>query len=154
MKGGSNRCKAVLYLRNRIMNDFEFVNEFIKSFETKFNVNKELRTITCIMTTKEDFVSRLIRFGFAEEFYKLPFELRDLREDDLDVCKYVGIAVCNPDDEWDEEYGKQLAEYRAACLRRNDINEKINNFVYRMNVRLDNLEDYGKLRRPKHPDER
>ena len=57
------------------MNDFEFVNEFIKSFETKFNVNKELRTITCIMTTKEDFVSRLIRFGFAEEFYKLPFEL-------------------------------------------------------------------------------
>ena len=66
----------------------------------------------------------------------------------------MGIAVCSPEDEWDEEYGKQLAEYRAACLRRNDINEKINNFIYRMTVRLDNLEDYGKLRRPKHPDER
>lgn len=136
------------------MNEFEFINEYIKGFETKFKVDKERGIVTCIMTTTEDFLSRIIRYGFAEAFYRLPLSLDDLREDDLDVRKYVGVARCNPEDEWDEEYGKQLAEYRAALKRRNDINQEIENFCYRMNCHIDNLWFHGKLREPKHPDER
>lgn len=145
---------TVLYLRNRIMNEFEFINEYIKDFETKFRVDKEKRTITCIITTKEDFLSRIIRYGFAEEFGRLPFELNDLRDEDLDVRKYVGVAKCSPVDEWDEEYGKQLAEYRAALQRRSDINQRIEDFCHRMGTRIDNLWFFGRLREPKHPDER
>lgn len=136
------------------MSEFEFINEYIKGFETKFKVDKERGIITCIMTTTEDFLSRIIRYGFAEAFYRLPLSFDDLRESDLDVRKYVGIAKCNPADEWDEEYGKQLAEYRAALKRKNDINQEINNFCYRMNCNIDNLWFHGKLRQPKHPDER
>ena len=136
------------------MTEFEFIDKYIKNFETKFKVDKENRTVTCIMTTKEDFLSRIIRYGFAEEFGRLPLDLNDLREDDLDVRKYVGVAKCNPADEWDEEYGKQLAEYRAACKRKSDINQRIEDFCYRMNTRIDNLWWFGRLRQPKHPDER
>lgn len=136
------------------MSEFEFLNEYIKSFETKFKIDKDKGIITCIMTTTEDFLSRLIKYGFAEEFYRLPLSFDTLRDGDLDVRKYVGVAKCNPNDEWNEQYGKQLAEYRAACKRRNDINEDINNFMYRMAVNLENLDIHGRLRRPKHPDER
>ena len=136
------------------MNEFEFINEYIKGFETKFKVDRERGSITCIMTTTEDFLSRIIRYGFAEAFYRLPLSLDDLREDDLDVRKYIGVARCNPEDEWDEEYGKRLAEYRAALKRRSDINQEIANFCYRMNCHIDNLWFHGKLREPKHPDAR
>lgn len=136
------------------MTEFEFINEYIKGFDTKFKVDKERGIVTCIMTTTEDFLSRIIRYGFAEAFYRLPLSLDNLKEEDLDVRKYVGVAKCNPADEWDEEYGKQLAEYRAALKRRNDINQEIENFCYRMNCHIDNLWFHGKLRQPKHPDER
>lgn len=138
----------------RFMSDFEFINECIKDFKTEFKVNKEKRTVTCIITTQEDFLSRIIRFGFAEEFYRLPFELKDLRDEDLDVRKYVGVAKCNPEDEWDEQYGKQLAEYRAMVKRKADINNDITNFVRRMNARIDNIWLYGRLYESKRPNER
>ena len=134
--------------------DFEFINTYIKDYEAKYKINKENRTVTCIITTKEDFLSRIIKYGFAEPFYRLPFELDNLREEDLDIRTYVGVAKCSPEDEWDEEYGKHLAEYRATIKRKADINNEITAFVNRMNTNIDNIWLYGRLYQPKHPDER
>lgn len=127
------------------MTDLEFFGKYCKDIETKFRVDEEKRTVTCIITTKNDFISKIIKYGFAEIFNQLPLELRDIREEDEDIRKYVGIAKCNPDDKWDEEFGKHLAEQRAMTARRADINNEIAIFINRMNRCIDNLYLYGRL---------
>lgn len=136
------------------MTDLEFFSKFMKNYEIKFKVNKEKGIVTCIITTTEDFMSKIIKYGFAEPFNRMPLELKDIDEDKLDVRTYVGIAKCNPEDEWDEEYGKHLAEYRAILNRRADVNHEIETFINKMNACIDRLYLYGRVYRPHHPDER
>lgn len=71
----------------------------------KYNVNKEKRVITAILTEEDDF-----------------FEIK----------RFIGIARCAPDDEWNEELGKELAKKRAllkACNTEiNAIGQRIKHY--------------------------
>lgn len=108
---------------------------------TEFIVNKEKRTVVCIITTVDDMADRLAKYGLADDQY----------DDIEDVRIYKGIAKCCPQDTWDESYGKKLAEWRAACKRKTDINNEISNYIVSMYERLDTLDIYGRLKDPTPP---
>ena len=108
---------------------------------TEFIVNKEKRTVVCIITTVDDMADRLAKYGLADDQY----------DDIEDVRIYKGIAKCCPQDTWDESYGKKLAEWRAARKRQVDINNEIYDFICSMDDRLEALERYGRLKDPTPP---
>lgn len=122
---------TVIYLRNRIL------------IKTEFKVNEEKRTIVCIISTVNDVQERLAKYGLADE---------DLEEYD-DFRTYKGFAYCSPDDEWDESYGRHLAEYRATKARQIDVNNELKEYIRSVSKCLDNLYDYGMLREPHKPAE-
>lgn len=107
--------------------------------KTKFYVNEEKRTVVCIISTTNEVIDRLwkydvyIHMGLAEE------------------CEYIGIAKCAPEDIWNENYGRKLAEYRAMEKRRKDVNRKINTYIEITQKKLDNLSAYGKIKASRPP---
>lgn len=110
---------------------------------TKYIVNKEKRTVVCIIETEEDVRKRLRKYNV---FY--PVTLKSLEEIRKQNKTYKGVAKCHPDD---EKYGKRLAEYRASKLRKNDVNNFLNNYIEKMRKNLDNLEMYGMIKEPQEP---
>lgn len=120
-------------------------NLILEPVTTKYIINEEKRTVVCIITTVDEIPRKLKKYGFEVE------EDASSRED---IRSYKGIAKCSPDDEWDEVYGRQLAEYRAARARRMDVNAELNVFIKSARKRLDNLSNHGLLKRPYPPKER
>lgn len=112
--------------------------------DTKFFVNKDKRTIVCVITTINDVPERLEKYGLADDEYY------DVDE----VCTYTGYAHCSPEDEWDETYGKHLAEYRASKARQVDVNHRIKKFIKGISKCIDNLYDYGLLKNPHKPEKK
>ena len=110
--------------------------------ESKYIINKEKRTIVCLLTTTGEFKEKLEKYGFHDysvDWYN-------------DVAIYTGVAKCAPEDEWDENYGKQLAEYRAHRARQAQVNEKLKKYMKRMARCIDNLYDYGLIKDPHKPE--
>lgn len=112
---------------------------------TEYKVNEEKRTVVCIIKTTNDIDSKLAKYDlFANEDFLF----------DPDIRIYKGIARCAPDDTWDEEYGKRLAEYRASRARQVDVNNELKNYIKTISKRIDNLYDHGLLKTPHRPKER
>ena len=62
---------------------------------TEYKVNKEKRTVVCIITTYNDVPERLAKYGLGDEDY----------DEITEVRIYKGKAKCAPEDTWDETYG-------------------------------------------------
>lgn len=110
--------------------------------KTEYKVNKEKHTVVCIITAVNDVPLRLKKYGLADEDYDYI---------DFDIRSYKGVAKCSPMDEWDETYGKRLAEYRAARARQIDVNTELKNYIKGISKCIDNLYDYGLLKDPHKP---
>lgn len=108
---------------------------------TEFIVNEKKRTVVCIITTVDDFITRIEKYGLGDDKY----------DDMEDVRVYKGIAKCCPQDTWDESYGRKLAEWRAERQRQVDINNEIYDYTWSMRDRLVTLETYGMLKEPTPP---
>lgn len=117
----------------------------MKKVTTEYKVNKEKRTVVCIITTVNDIPERLAKYGLADEEYD---------DIDFEIRTYKGIAKCSLDDVWDEQYGRRLAEYRAARARQLDVNAELKNYINGITRCIDNLYDYGLMRDPHKPEER
>jgi hypothetical protein len=109
---------------------------------TEYKVNKEKRTVVCIIRTYDEIPKKLWKYGLIDEDYD---DIHEIRE-------YVGIARCAPEDEWDETYGKHLAEYRACRERQVDVNNELKKYIKDISKRIDNLYDYGLLKNPHYPE--
>ena len=109
---------------------------------TEYKVNKEKRTVVCIITTYNDMPERLAKYGLGDEDY----------DEITDVRIYKGKAKCAPEDTWDETYGRRLAEYRAAESRKKDIDREIANYIKEMNRRIKLLWYHGRLKTPHYPE--
>lgn len=109
---------------------------------TEYIVDKDKRTVVCILTTVDDIPSRLEKYGLADEDY----------DDIVDTRIYKGIAKCAPEDTWDEEYGKRLAEYRASRMRQVDVNNELKRFIRGISRCIDNLYDYGLMKDLHYPE--
>lgn len=112
---------------------------------TQYIVNKETRTIFCIITAVNDVPKRLAKYGLADEKYD---------GIDFDVREYKGVARCAPEDVWDEKFGKRLAEYRAAKARQVDVNNDLMSFKKCFAKSLDDLCEYGMMKNPHKPTEK
>lgn len=108
---------------------------------TEYKVNEEKRVVVCIIKTVDEVTDRLWKYGFYEP-------------DRRDTRIYKGVAKCAPEDEWDEVYGKRLAEYRAQRQRRSDVNKDIRDYMKKVRRNLRNLRTYGLMANPKSPDEK
>ena len=111
---------------------------------TKYYVNEEKKVVVCVLIVTDEILNKLHKYGLAEEYF--PYE--------SDVRKYTGVARCAPEDEFDVEYGKRLAEYRASYKRWKDVNRELLDYATEVNAKIKNLEDYGLLRMPTPPVEK
>lgn len=116
--------------------------DYLNPVTTEYIVNKDKRTVVCIMTTVNDIPRKLDKYGLGDEAYDAIA---------ADIRIYKGIAKCAPEDEWDETYGRRLAEYRAAKARRADVNTELKAYIKNMYGRLDSLRMHGLLKKPYEP---
>lgn len=112
-----------------------------KKVTTKYKVNKKKGTVICIITTVDEIPRRLEKYDLADEQY----------DDFIDVRVYKGIAYCAPEDEWNETFGRRLAEYRAQRARQVDVNNEIKKYIKGLSRNIDNLYDYGLIKEPRRP---
>ena len=113
-----------------------------KKVTTKYKVNKKKGTVICIITTVDEIPRRLEKYDLADEQY----------DDFIDVRVYKGIAYCAPEDEWNEAFGRRLAEYRAQRARQVDVNTEIKKYIKGLSRNIDNLYDYGLIKEPRRPE--
>lgn len=74
---------------------------YFKEFKSKFHVNEEKKTVTCVMDT-------------ACDFYNTPVGDKLWRTEDIaDAQIFVGKAICSEKDKFDIEKGKKIAQARA-----------------------------------------
>lgn len=112
-------------------------------YEKEFKINKEKRTVVCIIRTEDD-IYNIIRKYYHDgdlETVLIPFESKI----------YKGIAKCSPEDEWNETYGKRLAEYRAMRKRQVYVNNELKRFYRKKMISLTKLISHGFLKTPKKP---
>lgn len=107
---------------------------------TEFRVNEEKRVVICQITAMDDMNVRLAKYNFYNYY---PWGK---------VRTYRGIARCHPDDQWNETFGRRLAEYRATKLRVNDVNREIQKFISRLERDSLNLVRYGVMKQPRYPE--
>lgn len=108
----------------------------------EFKINREKGVVVCIVETRGDIAGILYKYGWSPNLIANSYEKKF----------YKGIARCAPEDEWDEIYGKRLAEYRAMTKRRRYINREIKRFWKEQTRKLNNLYRYGFLDALKEPE--
>lgn len=105
----------------------------IKPHNCKYFINKDKRTIVCVINdTTDAFID------YAEKHFILNANCDEYSSiyhksmlDSLEMPnRFVGIAVCSPDDEWDEELGKLIAYNRAADKLNNSFFKRANTYVH------------------------
>ena len=70
---------------------------------------------------------------------------KSLKEFDIDST-YTGVAKCAPEDEFDLEFGKELALRRARIKRNKAVKQAINLYLKRMKHMLQELENDEDIR--------
>lgn len=103
--------------------------------DISYKIDKENRIVICtIRNCKDIAINRITKYVWSYPGTWDEYFIRD---------RYVGVARCAEEDEWDEEYGKQLALLRAKRTRCHDINEKIQLCIKRMQKEIKDLQDYA-----------
>ena len=121
----------------------------IKMSDCDFYVNEEKRTVVCVYPKSKDGctwgwngASDLV-IDFIEENFDFP---------DVNLCdgvlygslknklkmpyRFIGKAVCAPEDEWNEELGKKIAFARAKEKCYDSFFKRANLFVHTVTKRL------------------
>lgn len=98
----------------------------------KYIVNKEKRTVVCILSNCSRDVSKAIDKYFREIMILFDVNIND---------KYVGVAKCSPEDEWDEKIGKKLAFSRAYAEYRGAIKVQARKFIASMGNEMQHFKE-------------
>ena len=109
----------------------------IRPQDCKFYVNKEKRKIVCVLEDTQYMLTEFVEDNDNTDYFLL---------DDCLVLpnRFIGIATCSADDEWDEEFGKKLAfrrmkdSFYTAFFKRTDkyvdiLNDKLNALIDNFN---------------------
>ena len=121
--------------------------------EAKDRVKRQFRVngnvVTCIITARLDVEYRLYKYGLMSEL-----EFANLYYDDnnMNVIKYVGVAKCAPEDYFDLDTGKRIAEYRASEKRMRDVNRRLSAAIEEIENKINNLEEHGYIKISKKPE--
>lgn len=105
-----------------------------------YYVNEEKKTVTCIIFPDTYRMARFI--GKYTELFFTPYKYTDPM-----FPKFVGIARCHPEDEFDVEFGKKLAYSRARDKCDRSFFKQLQNFINALDFELNELvmrsNDYG-----------
>ena len=111
-----------------------------------FKVYPEQGVVVCRLLYCRDIAIRRILKYTGEEFVSSAGEL-------LIDNVFYGVARCNPEDKFDEQYGMELALAKAKRKRGIAINRAIQKYIERTQRGLDDLAKYGIHDVPKIPGE-
>ena len=105
----------------------------------KYIIDDKKRVIVCLLRidpcTTYDIINKYLRAnGLTENEEDIDFDL---------FCTFKGIAKCHPGDEWNVEYGKNLALHRAIRAEQGKINEHLLKYAKRLRNAADDIETYG-----------
>ena len=99
----------------------------IKPSDCKFVVDKEKKKVVCILDETRD---RLYEYLDDNRNY-LSFlaTIADRKKVIRMPDRFVGIATCSPDDEWDETLGRKIAFYKMRNKFYHSLFKRADNFV-------------------------
>ena len=124
----------------------------IKMSDCKFYVDKDARTVVCVIPNKihhkdgsitivstmlEDFIEKNFRFNDIDFDFALNYSWQ---EKNLEMpISFIGKAVCAPEDEWNEELGRMLAFSRAKNKCYTSFFKRANHLVQAVDRRLNDM---------------
>lgn len=110
----------------------------IKMKDCKFYVDKDARTIVCVISNTGNMVLDFINDHFR--WSDIDFWAGSQRSLDRKIrmpYSFAGKAVCAPEDEWNEELGKLIAFSRAKEKCYKSFFKRANLFIQTFDRRLD-----------------
>jgi len=112
------------------------------SENVRFIVQPERRKVVCIISNTKNYLGDFIDLWGND--WSVPWKVEEiLRMPD----RFVGVATCDENDEWNEEIGKSIAFSRAKYKLHNSFFKRANTFVNEcgraLNKLIDSLNDYG-----------
>lgn len=112
------------------------------SENVRFIIQPERRKVVCIISNTKDYLGDFIDLWGND--WSVPWKVESiLRMPD----RFVGVATCDENDEWNEEIGKSIAFSRAKYKLHNSFFKRANTFVNECDRALakliTSLNDYG-----------
>ena len=112
------------------------------SENVRFIVQPERRKVVCIISNTKNYLGDFIDLWGND--WTVPWKVEEiLRMPD----RFVGVATCDENDEWNEEIGKSIAFSRAKYKLHNSFFKRANTFVNECDQALakliTSLNDYG-----------
>lgn len=101
--------------------------------DCKFIVNKEKRKIVCILENTDELLEDFI------DGYTLDTLLFSRCKEVFLPNRFIGIATCSPEDEWDEEFGKRVAYTRMKNSFYKMFFNKANIYIDRVDKEINGL---------------
>ena len=111
----------------------------IKMSDCKFYVNKEARTVVCIIPNTRAMVGDYIYDNFAFTDIDLTNFYGELQKKLKMPNSFIGKAVCADMDEWNEELGRKIAYARAKDKCYRSFFKRANKFVQVLDQRLEEI---------------
>ena len=114
----------------------------VKPSDCRFVVNKDKKTVVCIYEgCSYDFINFINNncklAPFKTYFYKNDYFTANLYKKMLMPNRFTGVAVCGPDDEWDEKVGRLIAFSRMKDNLNRSFFKRANTFFNTVDRWLD-----------------
>ena len=117
--------------------------EGIKMSDCKFYVNKEKRTIVCVIPNTHFAVCKFIEDNFQFPDINFDYSISNWNNHNtkelLMPHSFSGRAVCAEEDEWDEELGRMIAFSRAKNKFYKAFFKRANSFINLVDRRLGDM---------------
>lgn len=111
--------------------------------DCRFIVKPEERMVICLIEG-----TSTLFLNFAKKNLKIPYNCADCRKSSdltprLFMPKYFkGVAICSPNDEWDEEIGKLIAYSRAKDSLNQSFFKRANLYIHTFDRYLGDASDF------------
>ena len=113
----------------------------IRPEDCKFHIDEENRKVVCIIENTQWKLNQFLDDNNDAYLYWRAFDVQMPN-------RFIGIATCTPEDEWNEAFGRRLAYIRAKRSFYNEFfnaaNKYINNIDSHLNKLIDSLNAFGK----------
>ena len=124
-------------LRNNKKNEVEGMNEIRENnSDLEYLVFPNKGVVVCKIHNCRDIVlNRIARYTLDDlDLYWEKYLIPDV---------FFGVAKCNKEDKWDEEYGKKLALVKAKAKRCRAVNNMVKQYIRDKEKELETLRRYG-----------
>ena len=107
----------------------------IRPENCKFIVNENKRKVVCVLEDTEKNLEEFLRCEACVEDLHNPFWYNETTLPN----RFVGIATCSPEDEWNEEIGRRLAFARVKRAYYKSYFKHANDYIRRLDNELDRM---------------